>query len=59
VYRERDAVLLYMQGHVADALRLLRRDTVPSRLREVDLLLQAGYQAVPDDAAQIIHWRQP
>ena len=56
---ERDAVQLYMEGEVGAAFTLLERDTIPSRLREVDLLLQAGYQPVPDDAAQIIHWRLP
>lgn len=57
--RERDALLEYVQGDVAEALDLLGRGTMPSRFREVDLLLRAGYQPVFDDVTQVIHWLAP
>jgi VIT1/CCC1 family predicted Fe2+/Mn2+ transporter len=57
--RERNAVLLYAGGQVDRALSLLGTGTVPTSLREVELLLQAGYRPLFDDVAQVIHWLTP
>ena len=56
---EREAIRLLAEGEGGEALAVLRTEAVPSRLREVELLLQADYQPIFDDATQVIHWILP
>ena len=56
---EREAIRLLAEGEGGEALAVLRTEAVPSRLREVELLLQAGYEPVFDDVGQVIHWLAP
>jgi len=57
--RERNALLQHADGQVDRALSVLGTGTVPTSLREVELLLQAGYEPVFDDVGQVIHWLAP
>jgi len=49
-------VKLLVSGNVAEVLDTLSGESLPARLKEVQLLLDAGYTPHYDDAAQVIHW---
>ncbi len=43
-------------GNVTEVLKMLEGKPLPARLKEIQLLLDAGYTPDYDDAAQVIHW---
>lgn len=53
---EVEYVKLLESGNVTEVLDELKKDSLPARLKEVQLLLDAGYTPNYDDAAQVIHW---
>ncbi len=56
-YNQEVAAINHMiAGNPAQALVALERDTMPAKLKEVQILLDAGYTPEYDEAAKVFHW---
>lgn len=54
--KEVAAINYMIAGDLGQAMSVLDRNTMPARLKEVQLLLDAGYTPEYDEATKVFHW---